>query len=30
MYLEENGMPADASPDAALPAVQPVVLDPAH
>jgi hypothetical protein len=30
MYLEENGMPADASPDAPVPAIQPVALDPAH
>jgi hypothetical protein len=29
MYLEENGIPAE-SPDAPLPAIQPVALDSAH
>jgi hypothetical protein len=30
IYLEENGVPADASPDGPLPAIQPVALDSAH
>jgi len=30
MYLEENGTPADGPPEAPLPAIQPVALDPAH